>query len=116
MDWITDRLPTEADGDEDGYVIVSNATQRKWYGMHFMLVSCGQSWLPFPTPAAMPAPESAAPATPAPQPRRFVSITRTVYGAVHTIDAVADDGTAWWMVPGEADWTQLPALPDREVG
>ena len=116
MDWITDRLPTEADGDEDGYVIVSTATQSVWYRKYFKLVSCGQSWLPFTPPAAMPAPESVAPATSAPQPRRFVSITRTVYGAVHTLDAVADDGTAWWKVPGEVEWTQLPALPDREVG
>ena len=113
MDWINDRLPTEADGDEQGYVIVSNATQRKWHTKYFELVSWGQSWLPFTPPAAKPAPESVAPATPAPQPRRFVSITRTVDGAVHTLDAVADDGTAWWKVPGEVDWTQLPALPDR---
>lgn len=43
-----------------------------------------------------------------------MSLTRTVYGAVHIIDAVADDGTAWWKVPGEVEWTQLPALPQRE--
>jgi len=49
-----------------------------------------------------------------PTPRRIISITRTVQeSGDHTIDAVADDGTAWWMVPGEAEWTQLPALPDR---
>lgn len=49
--------------------------------------------------------------------RRIVSLARTVLqDGHHTIDVVADDGTAWWMVPGEADWTQLPSLPDREVG
>ena len=115
MDWITDRLPTEADGDEDGYVIVSTPTQRKWYRLYFRLVSCGQSWLPFTTPAGMPAPESVALATPAPQPRRFVSITRTVYGAVHTLDAVADDGTAWWKVADHTEWRQLSPLPAREL-
>lgn len=48
--------------------------------------------------------------------RRIVSITRTVLASGdHTIDAVADDGTAWWMIAGVTDgWTQLPALPDRE--
>ena len=47
--------------------------------------------------------------------RRIVSITRTVMASGdHTIDAVANDGTAWWMIAGVTDgWTQLPALPDR---
>lgn len=49
-------------------------------------------------------------------PRRIVSIARTVHKHGHTLDAVADDGTAWWMIPGECDWTQLPALPDVEAG
>lgn len=32
--------------------------------------------------------------SPTPQPRRFISITRTIHGATETIDAIADDGTA----------------------
>ena len=112
MDWITDRLPTEADGDEDGYVIVSTPTQRKWYRAYFRLVSCGQSWLPFTPPAAKPAPESVAPATPAPQPRRIISIAE----ADAAVFAIADDGTAWSLSANWSNWTQLPALPDREVG
>ena len=116
MDWINDRLPTEADGDEDGDVVVLCDSGKAWFRSYWRAVDPGQPWLPFTPPATNPAPESVAPATPAPHPRRFVSITRTVYGAVHTLDAVADDGTAWWRVAGEVDWTQLPALPDREVG
>lgn len=89
-------------------------TQVNW------ILAPGQPWLPFTPPIAAPTPEPAAsepaaPAVPVSQPRRIVSLTRTVYGALHIIDAVADDGTAWWKVPGEVEWTQLPALPQREV-
>ena len=105
MDWITDRPPTEADGDRDGYVIVSIANQSLWYRKYFKLVSCGQSWLPFTTPAAAPEP-----ATPTSQPRRIVSIALDA----DSVAAVADDGTAWWLSGDGTKWTQMPALPDRE--
>jgi hypothetical protein len=52
------------------------------------------------------------------QPRRFVSISRTVHSAGHTLDAIADDGTAWWKVLGsddQTDWHQLSSLPAREL-
>lgn len=110
LPWITDRLPTEADGDDDGYVIVSTPTQRKWYRQYFRLVSCGQSWLPFPTPAAMPEPAAAAVTTPTSQPRRIVSIALDA----DSVAAVADDGTSWWLGGDGTKWTQMPALPDRE--
>ena len=105
LTWITDRPPTEADGDEDGYVIVSTPTQRKWYRLYFRLVSCGQSWLPFPPPAAAPEP-----ATPASHPRPIVNIALDA----DSVAAVADDGTAWWLSGDGTKWTQMPALPDRE--
>ena len=50
--------------------------------------------------------------------RRIVSITRTVMASGdHTIDAVADDGTAWWVAQDDDEngWRQLPPLPDREI-
>ena len=103
MDWITDRLPTEADADSAGDVVIQ-PDHDQWGMTEWYNVPESTPWLAF----------KPADAVEAGQRRRIVSLSRTVYGAVHTLDAVADDGTAWWKVPGEADWTQLPALPDRE--
>jgi hypothetical protein len=57
--------------------------------------------------------------TQAPTPRRFVSITRTVRAFNHGyfLDAIADDGTAWYYITGfdlscdELGWKQHGALP-----
>lgn len=115
LPWITDRLPTAADGDKDGdVVILLDGDNNAWCGSHWWRVKLGQAWLAF-TPPATPSTSEPTPSTPAPLTRRILSITRTVYGAIHTIDAVADDGTAWWKVPGEVNWTQLPPLPEREA-
>ena len=120
LTWINDRLPTKEDGDRDGDVVVLCPYGSAWCLVSWDSVGSGLFWLPFTPPIVAPTPEPAAfkpaaPAAPVSQPRRFVSITRTVYGAGSTIDAVADDGTAWWRVPGEVEWTQLPALPMREA-
>lgn len=114
LPWITDRLPTAADCDEDGDVIILIFGNRAWCRSCWGSVEPGQPWLAF-TPPATASTSEPTPSTPAPLTRRIVSITRTVYGAIHTIDAVADDGTAWWKVPGEVNWTQLPPLPDRDA-
>lgn len=109
LPWITDRLPTRADGDKDGdVVLLLDGDNNGWCGVHWLLVKRGQPWLAFtpPTTASTPAPLT--------RPRRIISITRTMHGATETIDAVADDGTAWWKVPGDVDWTQLPALPKSD--
>lgn len=101
MDWITDRLPTEADADSAGDVVI-RLDHDQWGIIEWYNVPESTPWLAF------------KPAVEASKRRRIVSITRT---RDHTIDAVADDGTAWWMIAGVTDgWTQLPALPDREVG
>ena len=57
---------------------------------------------------------------PTPTPRKFASLTRTAHGFGHTIDAIDDDGVAWWMVIGpddcsDTEWHQLLPLPGREV-
>lgn len=60
---------------------------------------------------------------PAPQqsePRRFTGITRTNhrYLAHQTLDAIDQDGRAWWLVLGSdsapEEWTELKPLPTRE--
>ena len=49
-DWITDRLPTEEDGDEDGDVRVPRVPGRssqkgdEWWFQHYSLVVPGQPW------------------------------------------------------------------------
>lgn len=50
--------------------------------------------------------------------RRFVSITRTDLPDGFIIDAIDDDGVAWWRFTGtspekDVDWTRLTPLPDR---
>ena len=106
MDWITDRLPTAADGDEDGDVIGLLPGGLTWYVIHWGEIEPGQPWIAF-------EPVDAADAVTAPtsQPRPIVSITLDA----DSVAAVADDGTAWWLSADGTKWTQLPALPDREV-
>jgi len=62
-----------------------------------------------PAPTAEPTPTTQ-------QPRRFVSISRTIFNDDTHFDAIADDGTAWWCWsdPG-CSWEQHPPLPPREV-
>lgn len=50
-------------------------------------------------------------------PRKFVSVRRTIDAETgyHILDAIADDGSAWWMVIGEEEvldgWCPLTPLP-----
>lgn len=107
MDWITDRLPIESDADSAGDVVIQLGHDQ-WDMTEWYNVPESTPWIAF-------KPADAAAAVEAGKRRRIISITRTVQeSGDHTIDAVADDGTAWWMIAGVADgWTQLPALPDR---
>ena len=58
---------------------------------------------------------------PTPAPRKFKETPRrTVMSAtIHTIDAIDEDGVAWWMITSpdgpEPEWHQLTPLPGREV-
>lgn len=114
MDWITDRQPTEADGDAAGDVVI-RLDHDQWDMTEWYNVPESTPWLAFKPADAADFLNSIAGAVKDGQRRRIVSITRTVMASGdHTIDAVADDGTAWWMIAGVTDgWTQLPALPDR---
>ena len=176
-DWITDRRPTEADGDEDGDVRARYHPDGDGYSfLHWSHVGEATPWKhcanwQLPTAAPEPTPTKPAlavgqrwrrrdgevvtvyctggdgflvgelsydpngtapfPGTgpkpefdliellPTPTPRKFASLTRTVTDFGHIIDAIDDDGVAWWMITSpdgpEPEWHQLTPLPGREV-
>lgn len=108
MDWITDRLPTEADADSAGDVVV-RLDHDQWDMTEWYNVPESTPWVAFePADAANFLNEVAA-AVEAGNRRRIIS-TVEVEG---TAMAVADDGTAWYLSADWSSWTQLPALPDR---
>lgn len=106
IDWITDRRPTEDDGDHDGYVIMRrNPVTSQGIGIHWTYVNDAPwTYSPF----------YKQPEKPQPIPRKFASITRTVHEHGHTLDAISDDGSAWCLIAGDDHWEQLPDLPARQ--
>ena len=102
-DWITDRLPTEADADGHGEVL---AQDEPWGSFtEWEAVTTGTPWRHTSTWRS---PDGATPTTTT-IPRKFTSITRADYRYL----ALADDGTAW---EGYGNgWVQLDPLPAREV-
>jgi hypothetical protein len=126
MKWITTRRPTEADGDCVGGVWVKchPDTDAGTY-LHWSIVPGGMAWQPAAAGGPDPAPEPVPPGERWPLPRLFAAPplrTKLPHGGM-IVDAIADDGTAWFMVvwtdPGiEASppyWTQLPPLPQPEA-
>lgn len=183
FNWITDRPPTRADGDEYGRVVLRRLPEGDCgVHVHWSYVAAGAPWhlarCEPPAPAPEPAPEPALapgqtwrrrdgkvvtistsisteypfwaqgvwyrpdgthsrfpafphmelaelvsdvpPAPEAPkttqqlEPRRFLSISRTVLASGQEIvDAIDDDGVAWELA-GE-EWRRIKPLPPREV-
>ena len=116
LPWITDRLPLEDDGDEYGDVVVLLDGSTDWALIPWCQVDAEMPWLAFTSlsSAKFIAASTAEPTfEPLNQPRRFVSINRIVLGdGAHIIDAIADDGTAWWIASGRSEWAPiLPPLP-----
>ena len=120
--WITDRPPTEADADRDGDVAVKRRPGSDACAcVHWSFVKPGMFWR---RTSFWSAPEQAVPAT---QPRRFVSISRTILkDGDHILDAIDDEGIVWWrrldtqphhpaFPPKAPAWQQLSPLPAREV-
>ena len=125
--WIlcSDCPPIEADGDQNGDVLIARSDH--WGYVHWHKVKNCQYWQrrmhldprPFTLPAA-PAPDITLPAVPAPEQtasteRLFVQIVRSD----RHMYAVADDGTAWVSpvneLPGIWSWTQIEPLPSRDA-
>jgi hypothetical protein len=119
MNWITTRRPTEADGDDDGYVVVLNHPKLAGGGyFHWSIVPAGMAWehVSTWTPADPDsAPNPVPPAEPWPLPRLFAApIRRTLMpNGKMILDAIADDGTCWEWHFGS--WTQIPPLPQPEA-
>jgi hypothetical protein len=106
-DWITDRPPTEADGDCDGDVLMQQRPGKEPQAfVHWSHACPGVPW----KRTAWWRP----PAQPQPEPRRFASLTPLVHpsGPVRWV-AVDQDGRGWWMTPGDS-WVELLPLPTRE--
>ena len=108
--WITDRWPNQADATPGGYVEVPCAIEgtviyKQWSRINRI----GQPWR-----RILPDSMVIGKYHENPTPRRFVSINRTYHDLGQTIDAIADDGTAWWMLASQGHWVQLPDLPVRD--
>ena len=110
-DWITDRLPTKADGNSEGDVLVREPTgKRTDLRLHWHNVMPGwpwrhsEDWSPQPRKV----------------PRGFLAFfdmpRNTQGGPERTVVAIATDHTAWYREPDRlgGDWSQVPSLPDRE--
>ena len=111
-EWITDRLPTRADADNDEDVVIKRAPDRApevslgW--AHYSVITPGQPWWSSKAEdAARPTPP------PAPAPTRVVTAL-TVNG--QCLYAACNDCTIWVMDRREsAFWQQLPSIPQPEA-
>ena len=135
MELITNRMPEEADGDEDGDVWVKiDSNIGKAFIMHWSMVPSGIAWRPtnpstdlYWNPISAPDPIPPADPIPAPDPwplpRLFAApICRTFTPSNRMmLDAIADDGTAWaaWISaetgPSAIRWHQITPLPQPEA-
>ena len=117
--WITDRPPTEADGDADGDVLVQmRPDSALGTCLHWAHVA---PWAPWRHTTFWKEPVAAPePATPTTQPRRFVSISRTILNPTTVIlDAIDDEGVAWTRtlnpIPPQPPWKRIVPLPARDL-
>ncbi len=115
MGWITDRLPTEADADGYGYVLVEDGAISGAMPFSWSEVVLGQGWW---SPLAADAASALLSSTSTR--RKVVQITTPANSAL--IFAVCDDGTVWLAsaekLRSESAWVQIPGIPgasDEEV-
>jgi hypothetical protein len=117
QEWITDRLPTEADGDQDGEVrmVLRPNVSAPWHLAHWSCVGAGAFWQHTSCwePPTEPTPTEPDPA----EPDRIAS-RRVVQIAFDAVDAetsaliaLCDDGSIWRLNAYDDYWTELPAIP-----
>jgi hypothetical protein len=121
--WTTHRSPTEADADDDGEVLVplrpdiSDDANNNRY-IHWSYLGQGVPWK---HSYRWKSPNSEVDYTPEPTttPRRFKETPRrTIAPNGCIIDAIDEDGVAWWMALAWSDpkpeWYRMMPLPARE--
>ena len=108
-EWITHRLPTEADANHDGDVkvpaVIGAVPPHGWY-QHHTLVVPGQPWW------SHQAAERAEVAAPAPELTRKVVQIATPERSL--LVALCNDSTMWALETA-GPWHQLPAIPQPEA-
>lgn len=106
-EWITDRLPTEADADSEGDVLLPRTPLTVppggWY-QRYTLVVPSQPWWSGKAAARVEV-EAPAPALT----RKVVQIATRERSL---LAALCDDGTMWRLE--RSNWTQVPAIPQPE--
>ena len=109
-EWITDRLPTLADADEDGDVQLMSYPDCPPDQGGFAPYRCvlpGQPWW---------SPKAAAAAQPTRQTLldRARVVTALAVDGLGVIVAACNDGTIW-NIGSDPEWTQLPSIPQPEA-
>jgi hypothetical protein len=120
-DWIANRLPTAADVDDDGDVLIPQSIEGteegpysgRFYYYHYSLIVPGQPWWSKKA-AANPTPPATSPA-PAPN-RKVVQIAATAesQNCYSCLYALYNDDSIFAIAfrPGMPDvWRQLPPIP-----
>ena len=109
-EWITDRLPTAADADEDGDVQILTRRDIHPTSGHYAEYECivpGQPW--WSRNAAARAAQTPAPA---PAPARVVT---AMTAAGTKVIAACNDGTVWiYSSTIGGNWTQVVSIPQPE--
>ena len=107
-DWITDRLPTEADADAEGEVSIRRGPALRSY-MHWSYVVPGQPWWSANAAARIVQP------TPPPAPATTRVVTAVVVDGDRAIIAACNDGTIWCLFRTSGEWQELPSIPQPEA-
>jgi len=111
-EWITDRVPTAEDADQDGDVKIPYkpcSIPEQGVFAHYSVVVPGQPW--WSRNAAARAAQPTPP--PAPAPARVVTAMTTITAGM--IVAACNDGTVWSINQRDEEWYSCPSIPQPEA-
>ena len=103
MNWITDRVPTREEADDEEQVILPCGARSVTFE-HYETVTLGQPWC---SPYAKELPA----ASPEPGPRKIDQIAVSNRSDGDTLYAVCNDGTVLILDNKLLRWHQLPPIP-----